>query len=533
MKQHNLLKPFIIKFIGLIIITIIYNLLYNPVQAQTSRKKRADIQGNSLRNMVPDQWYKTSSAMLRVTLKGGIRVKQLSKDSTVLNSQLDTIVKQGYSSIGIYATPYGGNSFNGLDVIDHYNIDSEYGTMDDFRRVVRQAHRKKLAVVSIDNLGYCSIDAPHFLKACNDIRSGKASKETNWFCWADSINAQHPMEPDQYYLGGGKYEKWVYSSLAGKYYWTKWEGLDKDSVTCSLPQYNWSPEWQQEVKGIVRFWMNTGIDGMLLDAVTWYTNYNWQIGKECITDIISSYGNTLILPEGAGGFHEYPVPWVTDGGWNCVIDYGLGIWWEMKKNPLFNAIIDQDPSGLETALQNYHDHVVADGGILFIDDVGADIRLKETEQYYLYVAFVIATGHLYSKEMHSNEKFISGMETDNWNTNFENMYRNDGFVVDKKLANILWLKNNHPAFGQLSKRQKLNTNNDSKYHSFIQKAPENSERILCVFNFQATEQQVTIDMSGVNAKFFLDLDNSQTLKYIKQFQIKLPAFGYRFYKIIQ
>ena len=482
---------------------------FNCLHGQITNEKETLAYRNSLRNQVPDKWYLTAPAMLRVTLKEGTHFKQLNLDSLVLNAQLDTIIKQGFTAIEIFATPYGGKSFGGLDAIDRYKIDPAAGNMDDFRRLVRQAHRKKLAVIAFDNLGYSSIDAPLFLKACDDISKGIKSKETKWFIWADSSTAKSPMIPDTYYLGGSKrWEKWVYSPIAKKYYWSKWEGFDKDGKPCSLPQYDWSPEWQQEVKNLMHYWMNTGIDGMVVDAVNWYTNYTWQMGKECITDIISSYGNTFIQPEGAGGFHEDPVSWITDGGWNCVQDYGLGIWWEKESNVVINGIDNHSTTGIEEALLKYHDRVVAEGGVLYM---GADIRIKESQKYYQYVAFSIATGHLYCKSLRSQENY----------------------VVDTTLATILNLKKEHAAFEQLGKRQKLNTNDDRQFYAFIQKANSNAERILCVFNFQATEQQVTIDMSGVNTKFFLDLDNSQTLKYIKQFQIKLPAFGYRFYKIIQ
>ena len=105
--------------------------------------------------------------------------------------------------------------------------------------------------------------------------------------------------------------------------------------------------------------------------------------------------------------------------------------------------------------------------------------------------------------------------------------------MDTTLARIFNLKKDHTAFEQLSKRQKLNTNDDNQFYAFIQKAKSNTERILCVFNFQTTEQQLTIDMSGVNAVSILDLANSQPMKYTKQLQLALPAYGYRFYKIIQ
>jgi hypothetical protein len=481
----------------------------NTAQVQVKSEKDTRAYKKSLRNMVPDKWYLTAPAIIRVKLKKGSGTSGLSLDSLKLDAQLDSIAKQGYTGIEIFATPYGGKSYGGLDAIDRYRIDPASGTMDDFKRLVRQAHRKKLAVIAFDNLGYCSIDAPHFLKACDDISKGKLSKETKWFIWADSSTAKPPQIPDTYYLGGSKrWEKWVYNPIAKKYYWSKWEGFDKDGKPCSLPQYDWSPEWQQEVKNLMHFWMNTGIDGMVVDAVNWYINYTWQMGKECITDIIASYGNTFIQPEGAGGFHEDPVPWITDGGWNCVQNYGLGIWWEKDNRILVNAIEKNNPTGVEEALQIYRDRVIAESGILYI---GADSRITELSKYHFYVALCIATGHLYCKSVTNAVHF--GMDT--------------------TLVRIFNLKKDHTAFEQLSKRQKLSTNDDNRFYAFIQKARSTTERILCVFNFQTTEQQITVDMSGVNALSYLDLANSQPIKYTKQLQLVLPSYGYRFYEIIQ
>ena len=83
-------------------------------------------------------------------------------------------------------------------------------------------------------------------------------------------------------------------------------------------------------------------------------------------------------------FHEDPVPWITDGGWNCVQNYGLGIWWGKDNNILVNAFEKNNPTGMEEALQNYRDRVVAEGDVLYI---GADTRIKEPSKYHLYVAF--------------------------------------------------------------------------------------------------------------------------------------------------
>ncbi len=213
----------------LLITLILLYLLPVSILAQIENEKETTAYKRSLRNLIPDKWYLKAPAILRVSLKD----KGLSLDSVILNAQLDSIANQGYTAIEIFATPHGGKSFGGLDAIDRYNIDPDLGTMADFRRLVRQAHRKKIAVIAFDNLGYSSIDAPHFIKACNDVAKGIVSKETKWFIWADSNTAKRPMTPDKYYHGGfGKKEKWVYGPIVKKYYWSRWDGVDKDGKAC-------------------------------------------------------------------------------------------------------------------------------------------------------------------------------------------------------------------------------------------------------------------------------------------------------------
>ena len=139
--------------------------------------------------------------------------------------------------------------------------------MEDFKRVLRQSHRKGLAVIAFENLGYCAIDAPHFLKACHDTKNGIDNKESNWFWWS-RLTMPPPQQPDEYYLGGSqRWEKWVWSERAQHFYWSKWPGVDSAGQACDLPQYYWSEEWQEEGKSIVHFWMKTGIDGFVVDAV--------------------------------------------------------------------------------------------------------------------------------------------------------------------------------------------------------------------------------------------------------------------------
>ncbi|MBA7654032.1 hypothetical protein ES703_61905 [subsurface metagenome] len=481
---------------------------------------------DSLRYLVPERWWESASAIKRVTLKSGTHFYQLFLDPAKLSAQLDEILAQGFTGIEIFAPADGGKSYGGLDTKNRYRIEPELGTMDDFRRLVRLAHSKALAVITFDNLGYCAVDAGEFLKACDDKRQGIDSKEVKRFCWSDSADAPPPATGDKFFMirpthlpgwkpgtfyDSKKYEFWQFSELAGCYYWSKWEGEDEDGNEVRLPQYNWNNiELQEEAERIVRFWMDTGIDGMVIDAVNWYIGCTWEKGRRRMTDVITSYQNTYIQPEGSGAFHEDPVAWITEGGWNSVQDYGLGIWWEKGTNVIANALESGDPRPIETALRDYHDRVVAEDAVLYLylnlrdlfkNKKADDIAAKE----HLAVVTAATAGSLLV---------------------------NSHKVLDEEETWMLNIKRLHPAMHQLSIRRKLRTNADDKYYAFLRTAADKSERILVVLNFQSTPQTIEIDLSGVNTTGLMELKSCKLVEHQDSFKVELPAYGYRFYQVL-
>jgi hypothetical protein len=462
------------------------------------------------RTALPPRWWESVASITRTRLRSrGGQPGLPIKDQVKLSAMLDDMRAQGIASLEIFAPAHGGNSFGGLDTIDRYRIDPAFGDMNDFRRLVRMAHSKDMPIITFDNLGYCSADAPTWLKACDDVRAGKDSKEAHWFLWSDDTNAPAPPH-DSIYMIGGKPNagNWYFSARAGRYYWSKWGGVDLAGNKVHLPQYNWGTrEWQEEAEKIIRFWMGTGIDGMIIDAVNWYVNYDWEMGRRRIIDVINSYGNAYSQPEGGGGFHEDPVTWITEGGWNSIQDYGLGIWWEKDTDVLQNALKTGDPRPIEKALRNYHDRVVAAGGVLYF---GADSRgqSEDPEQRRLAAAVRALSGILVAVS-----------------------YRGETNRQDPEIVRLLELKRVHPALYNVSTRRHIPTAADDKHYAFLRTAKDGSERILVVMNFQSTPQTVAVDMSGLATAGLVDLRENTTTPRQNPFKVELPAYGYRIYLV--
>ena len=470
------------------------------------------------RDMIAKNWWESASAVARVSINPETETRQGKRpqfpiDPAKAGPILDSYKARGISVIEIFAPYYGGRSYGGLDAIDRFSLNPKVGTMDDFRALVRLIHSKGMAVISFDNLGYCSSEAPEFLKSADDVRAGRNTAEARRFIWADSADAP-PPEPDndRFFMVRprhlpGKYdpvksEFWEYNQRAGKYFWTKWLGPNNSGKVVRLPQYNWrSVEFQQYAERVVRFWMDTGLDGMIIDAVNWYVGHTWDQDRRRITDVIRSYGNAYMQPEGGGAFYEDPLGWIQEGGWNSVQDYDLFIWWE-KRNVIGAALDTGDPRPIEQSLREYHDRVVAAGGVLYFYFP----PIPEPPKDRLAKAMLASVGDLLA----SNPP--SGSPDEEW-------------------VQLLKMKVTHPALYNNSSRRLVPTSADEKYYAFLRIAKDKSEHILAVMNFQPTPQTVEVDLSGVAGETFVDLTSGERAARRNPLPVKLPAYGYRFYRV--
>jgi glycosidase len=266
-----------------------------------------------------------------------------------------------------------------------------------------------------------------------------------------------------------------------------------------LPKNDWADEgWREEVEKIVRFWMDTGLDGLTIDAPIFYIGMTWEENNRRISNVIQSYGNTFLQPEGS-----QRTGWITEGNYNSMLDYGIFEWSESEEDAIDLAIKTGDPRAIEDVLMRYRDVRVAHGGVL-----SKTVRAYENPKLrHLYRATVAAIGDIL-------------------------IYSRRAGSPDAEETWILKTKKDHTALQQLSVRRKLDTNADNKYYAFINTAPDNAERILVILNFQKNEPSIQVDLSGVAARGLVDLRTGEWHDRRDTFHADLPGYGYRFFRII-
>lgn len=454
---------------------------------------------NSQKTTLPPFWWQKVSAMVRPYLKS----QKISLQDLV--SKLDDFKIMGIDALEVFAPCKGGLNYQGLDTLDYYTIDPEIGTMADFLELIAEAHQRELAVVIFLNLGYGHEAFPAFEKACDDIRNGVDSRETHYFLWSDSGKdtmdrslAPHFMND----LHGG----WRWSQRAGKYFWVKWFGDDGKS---ELPQFNFGdPGWQAETRRIVKFWMQTGVDGMVIDAVNWYIHCNWEICRQTMTDVIREYPNQFSQPEGAGGFNDDPVPWVSLGGFNCIMDYAIKLWWE-NLDVIGDAIRNGDPRPVESALRGYRDRVVSAGGVCYIDP--PNLEELPLEAQLLGAAAVATIGELLI--------FIG-----------DQVKPGDGQYW-QEITKLLDARRKYPALCAGGARIHVPTQDDRKFYAFL-RTLEGESTMLVVLNFQAGAANIKIDFSELDVNTGRGIwDNHPLELRDRQVIFHLPAFGYSIWEI--
>lgn len=139
-------------------------------------------------------------------------------------------------------------SYHGYDVIDYYHVDPHYGTDDDFRGFVREAHRRGIHVIVDFVPNHSSSDHPFFQAALKD----PASKYRKWYRFSET----DPKQP-----GPWGQVAWHKSPLRDEYYYgVFWH---------EMPDLNYqNPEVMQEMMNVTRHWvMSMGVDGFRFDAI--------------------------------------------------------------------------------------------------------------------------------------------------------------------------------------------------------------------------------------------------------------------------
>ncbi len=143
---------------------------------------------------------------------------------------------------------------DGYDISEYKNVHSDYGTRRDFRAFVRKAHDLGLKVITELVINHTSDQHPWFQRA---RKAPKGSAKRNFYVWSDTTEK---YEDTRIIFTDTEKSNWTWDEEAGQYYWHRFFSHQPD---LNLD----NPQVFKAIMGVMRFWLDAGVDGMRLDAI--------------------------------------------------------------------------------------------------------------------------------------------------------------------------------------------------------------------------------------------------------------------------
>jgi len=142
---------------------------------------------------------------------------------------------------------------DGYDIADFYAVHPDYGTLADFQRLVDEAHKRDIRIISELVVNHTSDQHAWF----QESRRDPASPKRDFYVWSDT---------DEKYRGtriiftDTERSNWTWDPVAKQYFWHRFFSHQPDL------NYD-NPEVQDAMLDVMRFWLNMGVDGFRCDAV--------------------------------------------------------------------------------------------------------------------------------------------------------------------------------------------------------------------------------------------------------------------------
>jgi maltose alpha-D-glucosyltransferase/alpha-amylase len=142
---------------------------------------------------------------------------------------------------------------DGYDIADFYSIDPNYGTVEDFRELLEEAHARGIRVLADLVLNHTSDQHQWFQEA----RRSPDSPYRNWYVWSDN---PHRYKEVRIIFVDTETSNWTWDPVANAYFWHRFYSHQ--------PDLNYDePAVRQAVMDVVFYWLDLGLDGFRCDAV--------------------------------------------------------------------------------------------------------------------------------------------------------------------------------------------------------------------------------------------------------------------------
>ncbi|KGY13505.1 trehalose-6-phosphate hydrolase [Vibrio tubiashii] len=167
-------------------------------------------------------------------------------------SKLDYLKLLGVDAIWLTPVYQSPMIDNGYDISDYYAINPDFGTMEDFDQLLAEAHQRGLRIIMDIVVNHTSTEHKWFQSALGD----KNSPYRDYYIWKDPVEGDTPNNWQSKFGGSA----WELDEKTGQYFLHLFAKEQAD--------LNWeNPAVRSEVKEVISFWAEKGVDGFRLDVI--------------------------------------------------------------------------------------------------------------------------------------------------------------------------------------------------------------------------------------------------------------------------
>jgi maltose alpha-D-glucosyltransferase/alpha-amylase len=167
--------------------------------------------------------------------------------------KLDYLAHMGINCIWLLPFFLSPEKDNGYDVKDYYQINPDFGSLDDFVEFLQEAEKRSIRVLLDLVINHTSSEHPWFKAA----QANKKSAYYNYYIWSKEAPAESPENV----FKGEESSTWKYEEHTKEFYYHKFYHFEPDLNIGNK-------RVREEIKHIMEYWLSFGISGFRIDAAT-------------------------------------------------------------------------------------------------------------------------------------------------------------------------------------------------------------------------------------------------------------------------
>ena len=457
-----------------------------------------------------------------------------------ITEKLDYIKGLGFDAIWLspifdcaYKSKFESDNMHGYDTVDYYNVNDYFGTEEDLIELIKATHDKGMKIIFDFVPNHTSDKHDWFISSAN-----KTDKE-DWYMWSNTQLSWNP--------GMGTSNTWYLSTASGsqRYYYSAF-------AYSGMPDLNYNNnEVREEMKNVVRWWLNKGFDGLRIDAARYLieeennyfdtdSTHKWfaELRKEVIDKYSSPKfmvceawieGNTTTLNKyfGSTSAPEFNMVFDFNAGRPCITSVDQNK--DLTNNTL-SAIPSLSNTSYGTFLGNHDEYYGRIGTKLNSEDT----LIKQATALSILrptVSFVY-----YGNEIGQPEENKSGdiRLRGNFDWDLEQEQESDDYSILNLNKALLTVKNTYKTLRNGSVT-KLETTDD--YDTSLAYFITGEQRFLCVYNFSSTSKssisfnQSSVQADTVSSILIGDTASSITFTSDNVTVTNLAPYSYRLYLV--